>query len=85
MPKSKAMKLVGFQVFNNKDGYYCEVIVVSPNGEREKITEKGTYVDRGTYFEFDTNEGKYDQKFRWMETSWLCISPTCRRGSNSHL
>ncbi|MCA9216989.1 MAG: hypothetical protein KDB27_28165, partial [Planctomycetales bacterium] len=56
-------KMTGIQRFW-ADGSYESVVVTIENRQAQKIEEKGTFVDRGTFFEFKTNEGHYRQNYK---------------------
>jgi len=55
--------LQGYQVFH-ADGKYEAVITWVSDGERSVNEEYGTWVDRGSHFDFDTNLGQYQQRYR---------------------
>ncbi|MEZ6119001.1 MAG: hypothetical protein R3C28_20865 [Pirellulaceae bacterium] len=48
------------------DGQYgCVMVTYYDDGSKEVVEEKGTYIDHGTHFEFNTNLGQYNQNYRW--------------------
>ena len=48
------------------DGQYgCVMVTYYDDGSKEVVEEKGTYIDHGTHFEFNTNLGHYNQNYRW--------------------
>ena len=58
----QGMAMTGVQRFG-ADGSYESVLVMNQNGQESVIKEQGSYVDRGSYFDFNTNEGNYRQNY----------------------
>jgi len=56
----------GGQRFMADGSYACVMINSYPNGTQETITEVGRYIDQGTHFEFHTDAGDYNQRYRWV-------------------
>ncbi len=69
--KFQSAKIQGAQRFGADGSYKSIMINTYEDGSSEKIEEEGTYVDHGTYFEFHTNQGDYDQRYRIQNGSMM--------------
>lgn len=58
------VRIVGSQTFQPNGRYISALMFIYEDGEMEESSEYGTYVDHGGHFEFETNLGHYDQKYR---------------------
>jgi hypothetical protein len=63
--QANGVEIRGIQRFNADGSYACVMVYNYADGSQEQTTEEGTWIDRGTWFEFHTDAGDYNQRYRW--------------------
>lgn len=62
--QTNGMEIRGVQRFNADGSYACFMVYNYTDGSQEQTTEEGTWIDHETYFEFHTDAGDYNQRYR---------------------